>query len=351
VNAPLDPLSDFRSDGYGLDDARRARMRARVLDAIPDDAFGAAPVATAVRVEPWSAPDIDLTGAQALEVVPSGDSAGRPGPSRPHWSTGRRLLVAAAVAVAIGLMAVVAGSSRSSDRQVGTLDGTATKVSVDELASVAARQVDRPLAPGQYQYVQTTSLTPAIDGGFDLSIDDTWHTIDGSGRHRTSTAQRPAGGEPGSEAFGPFGPFVDDPAGLPPFGPFSYDQIRHAPTDPVALLAAVRAALPGQPTWAAAEQIAVFEALTATPPAVRAAGLKALALLGYQPMGVVTDPLGRSGVGFQAETPEGTEVLAFDPATGRALADWNSPAGGPATAETATRWLAWSGAVISDQAG
>ena len=68
MNAPLDPLYDFRSDGYGLDDARRARMRAKVLDAIPDDA-STTPVATVVRVEPWGAPEVDLTEAQALETV------------------------------------------------------------------------------------------------------------------------------------------------------------------------------------------------------------------------------------------------------------------------------------------
>ena len=85
--------------------------------------------------------------------------------------------------------------------------------------------------------------------------------------------------------------------------------------------------MPGQPEWAVAEQVANLEALTVTAPNVRAAGLRLLATLDYQPIGAVTDPFGRAGVGFQADTPDGIEILAFDPSTGRALGYWRSPAG------------------------
>ncbi len=351
MNAPLDPLSDFRSDGYGLDDARRARMRSRVLDAIPDDGEPAVggPVATAVREVPRHRPDIDLTGAQALEAMPA-DGHPTPGSPavRPGWPNRRRLLVAAAVAVVIGLMAVVAGASRSTDRQVGTLDSATTKTSLDELAATAGAQPDHELAPGEYQQIEITQGLRLDDGSFELTIDENWHTIDGSGHHRTSTAKRPSGAQPGDETDVTTGPLVDDYAGLPAFGPFGYEQLLSAPTDPSDLLEAIRAASPRASDWAIAEQIANLEALTTTPHGVRGAGFKILSYLGFRPVGLVSDPRGRTGVGFQAETPDGTEVLAFDPDTGRALGYWNSPVGGPATPQAATRWTAFANAMVTD---
>jgi hypothetical protein len=55
----------------------------------------------------------------------------------------------------------------------------------------------------------------------------------------------------------------------------------------------------------------------------------------------VTDPFGRAGVGFQADTPDGIEILAFDPSTGRALGYWRSPAGAGTSVDGATQWMAW----------
>ena len=52
---------------------------------------------------------------------------------------------------------------------------------------------------------------------------------------------------------------------------------------------------------------------------MRAAGFRALAKLGYRPIGMVTDPSGSTGVGFRADVADGTEIVAFDPATGRGL--------------------------------
>lgn len=349
MNAPLDPLSDFRSDGYGLDDARRARMRARVLDAIPDDPIvrDAGPVATAVRVEPRRTPDIDLTGAQTLEAVPADGSNPRLTPSKPHWSTGRRLLVAAAIATVIGLMAVVAGTSRSSDRRVGTLDGSSAATTLDDLALVAGSHPDKELAPGQYQYVQTSESMLGKDGIYDVTVDDSWHTVDGSGRRETRAMVGRAG--PFDERAELSAPSLrDDSAGLPFFGPFDYGRLQGAPTDPTALRDAIRLANAGQPDSAVATQIAALEALTTTPSRVRVAGFKVLDQLGYRPVGQVTDPLGRTGVGFQLETDQGIQVLAFDPDTGRALGFWNSPSGGPATVQTATHWMAWANDAVTD---
>ncbi|MGZ4784425.1 MAG: hypothetical protein ACXV5S_02030, partial [Acidimicrobiales bacterium] len=332
-----------------LDDARRARMRSRVLDAIPDDP---APRGSVLQAEAPVAAGVDLTGAQTLEIVPSGPDP-RPSRSRtrPHWSSGRRLLVAAAVAAVLGLVAVVAGASRSPDHQIGTLDQSSPRVTLESLAQAVAGQPDVPLAAGQYQFIESTQADRLDGGGFDLTVDDNWHTIDGSGRRRTTLMTRPAGGQPGSEIDRRTVPMVEDSAGLPWFGPFSYDGMRSAPTDPTELLAAAAAATPGQPDWAVAEQIAFLEAQTTAPPAVRAAGLRALAQLDYRPIGLVTDPLGRSGVGFQADTPDGVEVLAFDQATGRAFGYWSVPAGTTPTVDAATRWVAWAHGEVTDTAG
>ncbi len=348
MNTPIDPLADFRPDGYGLDDARRARMRSRVLDAIPDDA---APALMVLDVEAPVTGEVDLTGVQTLEVVPPTPAPGHGRvPARAPWSSGRRLLVAAAVAAVIGLLAVVAGSARSSDHQVGTLSESSPPVTLAALAGVVAAQPDRPLAPGQYQFLESTQAELAAGGGLYLTVDDNWHTIDGSGRRRTTLMTRPAGAQPGSEIDRRTIPLIEDDAGLPWFGPFSYDGLRSAPTDPTALLAAATAAMPNQPLWAVAEQIAYLETLTTTPPAVRAAGMRVLADLGYQPMGMVTDPLGRTGAGFRTDTPDGTEVLAFDLTTGRALGYWTAPAGAAPTVDASSRWAAWAHDAITDGA-
>ena len=125
MNTPLDPLADFRPDGYGLDDERRARLRSRVLDAIPDDA--PAGVSTLVTARPSTATRRATTTTTA--TTPRSACSSRCPPAadgRPAGTgitvgepNGRRLLVAAAVAVALGLLAVVVGTSRSTDRQVG----------------------------------------------------------------------------------------------------------------------------------------------------------------------------------------------------------------------------------------
>ena len=208
MNTPLDPLADFRPDGYGLDEARRARMRARVLDAIPDDP---APAATVVLAPVATAAAVDPTGARTLEVAPGSPEVVPPA-ARRHWSTGRRLLVAASVAVAIGLLAVVAGTSRPANRQVGTADEPAA-MSLRELAEVAAAQPDRPLAPGEYQYLESTQADRREGGGLDLTVDRNWHTVDGSGRRQTVLSFRPQGAQPGSETDVTIVPFVDDDPG------------------------------------------------------------------------------------------------------------------------------------------
>jgi hypothetical protein len=215
-------------------------------------------------------------------------------------------------------------------------------MSLRELAEVAAAQPDRALAPGEYQYLESTQADRREGGGLDLTVDRNWHTVDGSGRRQTVLSFRPPGAQPGSETDVTIVPFVVDDPGYLWFGPFTYDLLRSASTDPNALQAAAAAAMPGQPEWAVAEQVANLEALTVTAPNVRAAGLRLLATLDYQPIGAVTDPFGRAGVGFQADTPDGIEVLAFDPSTGRALGYWRSPAGAGTSVDAATQWMAWA---------
>ena len=117
------------------------------------------------------------------------------------------------------------------------------------------------MAPGQYQHVQSSAATPDEVGGFNVDIDEGWHTVDGSGSHRSSSVELPPGAV--STRFPlprPAGALQADSNGLPTFGTFSYEQIQAAPTDPSALVDAVRRASPAdQPDWAIAEQIAVFE--------------------------------------------------------------------------------------------
>ena len=358
MNAPLDPISDFRPDGYGLDDRRRERMRARVLDAIPDAPAAAtlvaapAPAEALVTVAEHPDPWVVEFGSGLDRRLDSGPRRRRGhDPHDSHRSNSRRLLVAAAVAVAIGLLAVVAGNSRSSDRQAGTLDQSSPVVTLDDLATVAATQPDRTLAPGETQYLEFTQAIRRDDGGFDITVDHNWHGIDGSGHRQTDTMVRPEGALPGGEIDHATTPTVTDPPGGAWFGPFSYAELRSAPTDPAALLTAATAASPGQPSWAVAEQIAVLESLATTPPEVRAAGLRALATLGFRPIGMVTDPLGHTGAGFQASTTDRTEILAFDPLTGRALGYWSGPGRAAIAPGDAARWGAFGNDAPSAQPG
>jgi hypothetical protein len=350
VNTPLDPLADFRPDGYGLDDERRARLRSRVLDAIPDDA--GAGVSTLVTARPSTAASArvderdELADLHVLEPLAAGD-ARRPGrsPRRGQGHNGRRLLVAAAIAVTLGLLAVMVGTTRSGNREVGTVDEST--VTLDDLAVLASSLPDRKLAAGEHQRFERTEGLRREDGGFDVTNDRNWHTTDDSGGRQTTTMVWPAGGIDGDEIDRTDTRFVDDPACLMCFGPFDYDAMRSASADPAVLLVQARAAMPDESIEAVAEQLTLLEALTTAPPDVRAAALGALDRIGFEPLGLVADPHGRSGMAFVVTNDDQATVVVFNPESATALAYWRTPLGTAGAWRTATRWVTFSDVAVT----
>ena len=101
---------------------------------------------------------------------------------------------------------------------------------------------------------------------------------------------------------------------------FTKAEIRALPTDPTALAAIMDEGLaPDVPAAArAANRLGVVVSLMYTPvtPEVQAAAFRVLAATpGITAVGTVTDPLGRTGTGFDAALPKevGGQVVPADP--------------------------------------
>ena len=92
--------------------------------------------------------------------------------------------------------------------------------------------------------------------------------------------------------------------------------------------------MPGEPTWALAEQIATLEVADHDPTARferrRCAPSPCSTSV---PSVQVTTPLGRSGVGFALDTADGTEVLVFDPGIGQGASPTGAASGRPSSSD------------------
>lgn len=218
-----------------------------------------------------------------------------------------RLRTAAALAgVALALVLAAGGALWPRGDRTGS-------PSLDELAVAAARQPDRPLAEGQHLYRSERST----DDGGQPTLEAQWTAADGTGRRQVGPLA------PGSGATTP--PTVTEhpePDGLR-FAGLTYGELRDLPTEPTALVQALRrsGATDGSSTVADAHALADVLSLAVTPPGVAAAAVDALGALGGVAVGPVTDDAGRTGVGVRGVAADGsTWLVVLDPGTGRARA-------------------------------
>ncbi|MBI2703900.1 MAG: hypothetical protein HYX32_01215 [Actinobacteria bacterium] len=319
----LDALRDFRSGGPDLDEATKARIRAR--------AFGT-PIGGSDDERP--SPGVGAREPALHEVPEYAPAAPPPHPGRRH---ARWLAAAAAV-----ILVVAVSLSFAIRRSTTETAGPASLTAIDDLASRAAAQPDRDLAPGEYAYVETVTgtLTTAANGlpSFVVAPEQLWLNRDDRGRELRDASRVgvPMTG-PNIQTLG--GQTRDLAPGVGgQFGGLTYGELRGLPagadtfitdlmrsrqiSDPAALVPALRPLL----AWP-----------TITP-AARAAAIRALARQGT-PLGAVRDHQGRPGVGIAAPVGEdGQAVFVFDGQNGALLGEFTVPRGSAPDPALATSW-------------
>jgi hypothetical protein len=239
----------------------------------------------------------------------------------------RRVLLGVAAALVlvalIGLVALVRNADDAAEVASGVDD-----VPLTELAARAVNRPDADLAPGTYLHrILTEGSTVAAAGdyapGFQFGRTEQWLSSDGLGLNR-QLEQRFVPSGPGDPPFTDSTAVRDQPVEVEQYflnSTLYYDDIRDLPPDSQALIDAIRVRLSGSGDDVVAEVVAAILALDTTPPAVRAAGFDALALLGARPVGPVTTYGGAQGAGYRASRPDGGAwLLVVDPRTTRVLA-------------------------------
>jgi hypothetical protein len=235
--------------------------------------------------------------------------------------------MAAAVALLalIGIVTLVRNADDTADVASGV-----DEVPLTEIAGIASRRADRDLTPGQYLSRAMTEGTTyeqadPLAGGRYVERSEWWLRRDGTGLNRTVESTWVAstpGVAQGAVITEPREVVVTSPQ--PFFNPgLFYDQLRALPTDPTAMLAAVREANGGDlgDTALDAQVLAWWLAIETVPPLARAAAFEAVGLLGAQPIGGVATPGGRDGVGYQGNGADGRPwILVVDPASTSVIA-------------------------------
>jgi hypothetical protein len=239
-------------------------------------------------------------------------------PFRRHRFSARALAGAAAAGLAaVVALALVPGTAAGPDSAAAVVLGKAALTAARQPAGAAA-------GPGQYVYVKViegtraaTFIGPAgktpttIIGGLCVQTVQDWAAPDGSGRQLASAPAASCGGYVPSQAF-PAGSQVDnevyaDAAGLPA-GPAALKQfiVRHFEG--------------GEADTGATFQFAGTFLQSGAPPEVRAALYRMIeSLPGVEPLGPMTDKLGRHGVGVGLTQYGVRDVLIFDSATSAVL--------------------------------
>jgi len=286
-----------------------------VTDFAPLDTFRDA----AGRPDPARAARLREDFRARIASMPPDDEGRRPFDPAPASRRARRPALALALVAALVVAATGALVARSPHTSTGELE---------HLAARAERREDRPLGPGELLHLTET----AIDHGSETTREQ-WTAVDGTGGARTSA---PAGQDP------PALTMYTAPGGLD-FAGMSYDELRHLPTEPDALVA--RLDQLGGPTstrpGARAEALARVAALDVTPPGVVAAAIRALEQLGGRAVGPVPDGHGRVGIGVRGDDGDGTTwFVVLDPDSGAALAVHDRMAPGAPPGTTAGR--AWT---------
>jgi hypothetical protein len=227
--------------------------------------------------------------------------------------------VAIAGAATIVVIAVIPGSPASP----GHPDSAAA--SVLEAAAVTAghQPATAGAGPGQYEYVMTIQSQRMAVGTrkktkvswqncVDIQTVQDWAAPDGSGRE-TASATSPCGGIPASQTF-PKGQEIDGAV---------YPGAADLPTAPAALEQFIVQHFEGGKSQGGATfNFAGTFLQSGAPPAVRAALYRLIETLpGVEPLGPMTDTLGRHGIGIGiGYTAYGVrDVLIFDPSTSAVL--------------------------------
>jgi hypothetical protein len=271
-----DPLETFRDDSREPSPEAIDRVTKRLTDrlaSLPPDEEGRRPF-EARRAEP------------AKVARPS-----------------RRVLALAAVAVlaplTLGLVVLFTG------------DSVEEPVPVAQLSAMALERPDRPLSEGEYHYRVEES---ALAGDQPVLRIERWITTDGSGREARTTPA--TAGAPGAGTD----PTVTarTAADALDFAGLSYAELRALPTDPAALIQRLeeRGLISRSDESAAAATLAELLSFQITKPAVRAAAIDALGLLGGRSVGTSDDGSGRRGVAVMGDNPDGMHwVMVIDPST------------------------------------
>jgi hypothetical protein len=277
VSIVPDPLETFRGDSREPSPEAIDRVTKRLTDrlaSLPPDEEGRRPFD-------------DRRGEPARVARPS-----------------RRVLALAAVAVLAPLTLGMA--------MLLTRDSVEEPVPVAQLSAMALERPDRPLDESEYHYRVEESAPPGENQPV-LRI-ERWITTDGSGREARTT--RIDAGAPG---VGP-DPTVTARTGADPldFAGLSYAELRALPTDPTALLQRLEdhGLISRSDESGTAATLAELLSFEITEPAVRAAAIDALELIGGRSVGTSDDGSGRRGVAVMGDNPDGTHwVMVMDPGT------------------------------------
>lgn len=313
--APDDDFESFRATLADLDPATEQRIRRRFESLRGRGSVDASTTTTPVEAH---ADVIELT------ALPTSAADREPRPRHTH----RVLMGVAAAVVLLALIGIVALVRNADD--TADVSSSVDDVPLTEMATQAAAQPDRDLLPGQYLYRAMTegaTFEPSdpLAGGHSTMRSEWWLNRENAGLNRTNEAVWEAT-SPGQAQ----GPIITEPrdvvvsASQTFMNPeLSYDQLRALPTEPDALLAAVREANGGDLGDSAldAQTLAWWLAIDTVPPAVRAAAFSTLSSLGAEPIGRVRTPSGREGVGYGGRGADGREwLLVVDPSSTRLLA-------------------------------
>jgi hypothetical protein len=357
----FDALRTIREPLGELDADRAARMRARALastlgEAAVDDGSAQGSVLTQVptphgppeprhprserprrrerpdhivRLVP-DGPATEIRLDQPNERGGRGDGGHRPGSGQ----RGRRPFVAVAAAAAILAVVVGLAFARAGGRDQVVADQP-RPTSVTDIAANAATLVDRPVAAGEYAYLSTETGQPFTDlDGTEQTharVRDTWTSITGAGRERTSATEVVDGS---GRTVATFDQATDtgDTAKVPGFGAFGYERLRSLPTDAAGLRAVLDSGELAPPSdYARSYLLADLLMLDATPPAVRSAALTILAEDGATVLDDAVDHDGHRGIGIvwtrsdgftsvYVVNRDGLLVGSYDVVTGDALA-------------------------------
>jgi hypothetical protein len=324
----------FRRDEADLDPERDARVRhhlGQLTRRSPDQGgqspFEDVPAPISTRRPPAAEP------AAVVAAIASPGPGDRPGRSRV-------LAVAAAVVLVLVGTAVVVRSADDDGDDVLTGVG---EQSLADLATRAGERPDQTLGDGEYVYERIDEgATGFSEGqaGTERGSFERWVTAEGTGREVVGerTFVDDATGQ--AAVIVAAGDVSYDTSGSLAISGYDYQRLRELPRQPIDLAVNVFADRSGGPDDAHWQLELLVELLMApvAPPEVRAAAFLALADLGLQPVGEVTDSIGRRGVGFVLSEGGSTALVIVDPVTTAIFEVRTGPGSEPPTSEGATTW-------------